>query len=60
MHRKNVISFGANMSSSVHIDNKNKDILILGEGPTPGLDDNALTAEAKYPILILHKQEKDL
>ena len=28
------------MSSSVHIYNKNKDILILGEGPTQGLDDN--------------------
>ena len=35
------------MSSSVHIDNKNKDILILGEGQTQGLDDTALTAEAK-------------
>ena len=31
---KNVIIFGADMSSSVHTDNKNKDILILGEGPT--------------------------
>ena len=38
------------MSSSVHIDNKNEDILILGEGPTQGLDDNTLTAEAKYPV----------
>ena len=38
------------MSSSVHIDNKNKDILILGEGPIQGLDDTTLTAEAKYPI----------
>ena len=28
---KNVIILGADMSSSVHIDNKNKDILILGE-----------------------------
>ena len=26
--------FGADIRSSVHIDNKNKDILILGEGPT--------------------------
>ena len=32
--RKNVIIFGAEMSSSVYIDNKSKDILILGEGPT--------------------------
>ena len=38
------------MSSFVHIDNKNKDILISGEGPTQGLDDTQLTAEAKYPI----------
>ena len=29
---------------------KNKDILILGEGSTQGLDDTILTAEAKYPI----------
>ena len=38
------------MSSSVHVDNKEKDILILGEGPTQQLDDTTLTAEAKYPI----------
>ena len=48
--RKNVIIFGADMSSTVHIDNKNKDILILGEVPAQGLDDTTLTAEAKYPI----------
>ena len=47
---KNVIIFGADMSSSVHIDNKNKDTLILGEGPTQGLDNTTLTAKAKYPI----------
>ena len=38
------------MSSSVHIDNKGKDILIPGEGPRQGLDDTKLTVEAKYPI----------
>ena len=38
------------MSSSAHIDDKNKDVLILGDGPTQGLDDTTLTAEAKYPI----------
>ena len=38
------------MSSSVYIDNKHKDILILGEGTIQGLDDTTLTAEAKYPI----------
>ena len=26
------------MSSSIYIDNKNKYILLLGEGPTQGLD----------------------
>ena len=38
------------MSSSVHVDNKGEDILILGKGPTQGLDDRTLTTEAKYPI----------
>ena len=38
------------MSSSVHIDNKNKDILILVEGSTQGLHDTTLTSKAKYPI----------
>ena len=48
---RNVIISGADMSSSVHVDNKNKDILILGERPTQGLDDTTLTAETKYPII---------
>ena len=47
---ENVIICGADMSSSVHIDNKNKDFLILGEGPTQGLDDTTLTTEAKFTI----------
>ena len=38
------------MSSSLHIDNREKDILILAEGPTQGLDNTTLAAEAKYPI----------
>ena len=50
MEKESIIIFGADMSSSVHVDNKGKDILILGEGPTQGLDDTTLTAEAKYPI----------
>ena len=47
---KNVIVYGADMSSPVHIDNKAKNALILSEGATQGLDDTTLTAEAKYPI----------
>ena len=38
------------MNTSVHIDNENKDMLILGEGPTQGLNDTTLIAESKYPI----------
>ena len=37
------------MSSSAQIDNKKKDILILGKGPTQGLEDT-LTAEKMYSI----------
>ena len=47
---KKIIIFGVDMSSSVHIDNKKKDILILGIGPTQELDDTMLTAEAQYSI----------
>ena len=35
------------MSSSVHIGDKNKDIVIFSKGPMQGLDDSLLTAEAK-------------
>ena len=45
----NVIIFGVDMSSSVHVDNKKKDILILGKGPTQGLE-HTLTAEKMYSI----------
>ena len=44
---QNVIIFGVDMSSSVPIDNKKKDLLILGEGPTQGLDHTTSTAEKK-------------
>ena len=39
------------MSSSVHIDNKKKDILALDIGPIQGLTDTNLTAEAQYSII---------
>ena len=48
---QNVIIFGADMSSSVHVDNKKKDILILGKDPTQGLE-YTLTAEKMYSILL--------
>ena len=44
---QNVLIFGVDMSSSAHIDNKKKDILVLEKGPTQGLE-YALTAEKIY------------
>ena len=41
---QNILMFGVDMSSSTHIDNKKKDILFLGKGPTQGLE-HRLTAE---------------
>ena len=38
------------MNSSIHIDNKGKDILILGKGPTQGLGEHSLTAEKMNSI----------
>ena len=37
------------MSSSVHMNNENKDISILSEGQTQELDDTTLMVEVKYP-----------
>ena len=46
---QNVLIFGADMSSSAQIDNKGKDILVLGKGSTQGLE-HTLTAEKMYSI----------
>ena len=46
---QNVLIFGVDMSSSAHIDNKKKDILVLGKGPTQGLE-HTFTAEKMYAI----------
>ena len=46
----NVIILGVDMSSSTKIDNKRKDILILGLGPTFELGENALSAEEMFSI----------
>ena len=34
----------------MHTDGRNKNISVLGEEPTQGLDNATITAEAKYPI----------
>ena len=46
---QNVLISGVDMSFSAHIDNKKKDILVLGKGPTQGLE-HTLTAEKMYSI----------
>ena len=46
---RNIITFGVDTSSSVHVDNNKKDILILGKGPTQGLE-HTWTAEKMYSI----------
>ena len=45
------------MSSSSHVDNKKKDILILGKGPTQGLK-HTLAAEKMYWINFTVKKKK--
>ena len=46
---RNVITFGADMSSSTKIDNRKKINLILGKGPRQGLE-HTLSAEKMYSI----------
>ena len=47
------------MRSSVHVDNKKKDILILdNKGPTRGLDDTTLTTEKEYSINFSEQHKK--
>ena len=55
---KNVIIFGADMSSTVYIDNKKIYILTLAEGPIQGSNDAILTAEAKYSINFTQSSRK--
>ena len=53
---QNVLIFGVDMSFSAYIDNKKKDILVLGLGPTEGLE-HTLTAEKMYSINFTEKNK---
>ena len=46
---KNVIIFGANMSSSVYVDRKSY-ILVIRKDSTQGLDDTTMIAEKEYSV----------
>ena len=54
---RNVITFGVDMSSSIKIDNRKKDILILGKGPTKGLE-HTLSVENMYSINFTEDHKK--
>ena len=54
---KNVIIFGVDMKSSTKIDNRKKDIFILGKGPTEG-SEHTLSAEKMYSINFTEKKKK--
>ena len=54
---QNILIFGVDMSFSAHIDNKKKDILVLGIGPTQGLE-HTLTAEKMCSINFTEKNKK--
>ena len=42
----------------MHVVITKKDILVLCEDPTQGLDDTTLTAEGKYPINLTRAEKK--
>ena len=46
------------MNSLVHVDNKGKYILILGEGPARELGEHSLTAEKMYSVNFTDHRKK--
>ena len=46
------------MSSSVHANNKNRDVLVHGKGQTQELDNITLTAKAQYCINFSRSERK--
>ena len=56
---KNVIIFGAAMSSSLHIDNRRKDILVLGKGPAQGLGVCSIHSLQKLNTLLILVNKKN-
>ena len=55
---RNCIIFELDMSSSLHVDNKKKYILILGEGPTKGLYGKTLTAAKRNSVNFTKNNKK--
>ena len=55
---KNVIILAADMSSSVHANNKIKNILVLGKDFVQGLDNATIYAEKMYSINFTENNKK--
>ena len=47
---RNVIIFGVDNNSSSHTDNRKNNFLVLGEGPSQGINDSTGSAEKKISI----------
>ena len=55
---KNVIIFGVDLSSTAHVDNRKKYILIFCKGLMQGLEDTIFTAEEEYVINFSEQRKK--
>ena len=55
---RNLITFGADMSSSVHVNNNPKNILVLGKDFAQGLDNTATYAEKLYSLNFTENNKK--
>ena len=55
---RNIIIFGADMSSAVHANNKTKNILVLGKDFVQGLDNTTIYAEKMYSINFTENNKK--
>ena len=55
---RNCIILGAGMSSSVHTNNKRRDISVLGKDSEQGLDNTTIYAEKLYSINLTKTNKK--
>ena len=55
---RNCIILGAEMSSSVHANNKTKNILVLGKVFVQGLDNTTIYAEKLYSIIFIESNKR--
>ena len=55
---RNIIMFGTGMSSSVHANNKTKNILVLGKDFIQGLDNTTIYAEKLYSVNFTENNNK--